>query len=354
LLLPLLRVGSSSVVGSLLHDPFRLFNIFQAFALMSSSLYLRNNGVDLLYEEGGNGTWRNVLIMTSGFIWINMLGIICHTLRGFSVFVNASIKIFKQLINLFLVFVIIFVSFSTMLFMSSVGSPGYCTPEGDAPGEYCTLNEAMSKVGVIFFGAVEGEDFDVPDPTLVLFIFYNVIVIILLLNIIIAVMSDSYNEASKDAELIFWTHRFDLIHDVDAFVNCFAQFTYFHDQKEKKKKAVLDDINDESPMKTCWFVKFVTFQRTNRHIPKFLADMFIGIIMLFWMLAGLCTMGLVWPRHIRRKMFSPTTTGHIMKTDDAEVDELVKMKEENNLLSKENAILLVQLKQLQNEIEHNR
>lgn len=350
---------------------------------MSSSLYLRNNGVDLLYEEGGNGTWRNVLIMTSGFIWINMLGIICHTLRGFSVFVNASIKvsvdagiriqedlpdryithlsrcfiilqIFKQLINLFLVFVIIFVSFSTMLFMSSVGSPGYCTPEGDAPGEYCTLNEAMSKVGVIFFGAVEGEDFDVPDPTLVLFIFYNVIVIILLLNIIIAVMSDSYNEASKDAELIFWTHRFDLIHDVDAFVNCFAQFTYFHDQKEKKKKAVPDDINDESPMKTCWFVKFVTFQRTNRHIPKFLADMFIGIIMLFWMLAGLCTMGLVWPRHIRRKMFSPTTTGHIMKTDDAEVDELVKMKEENNLLSKENALLLVQLKQLQNEIEHNR
>ena len=115
-----------------------------------------------------------------------------------------------------------------------------------------------------------------------------------------------------------------------------------------------DDINDESPMKTCWFVKFVTFQRTNRHIPKFLAAMFIGIIMLFWLLAGLCTMGLVWPRHIRRKMFSPTTTGHIMKTDDAEVDELVKMKEENNLLSKENALLLMQLKQLQNEIEHNR
>eukprot|EP00985_Skeletonema_marinoi_P014807 scaffold7542_cov80-Skeletonema_marinoi.AAC.1 len=78
-----------------------------------------------------------------------------------------------------------------MLYMSSVDSPGYCTPEGDAPGEYCTLHDAMNKIGFIFFGALEAEDFDVPQPTLVLFIFYNVIVIILLLNIIIARRSRS-------------------------------------------------------------------------------------------------------------------------------------------------------------------
>jgi len=263
------------------------------------------------------------------------------------------LQIFKQLINLFLVFIVIFFSFSTMLYMSSVGSPGYCTPEGDATGEYCTLNDAMNKIGFIFFGALEAEDFDVPDPTLVLFIFYNVIVIILLLNIIIAVMSDSYTEVSQGAELIFWNHRFDLIHDVDAFVNCFTHFTYCHNRNEKQK-AALEKNNDESPIKTDWFVKFVTFQRSKRLIPKPMADLFIGIVMLFWVLAGLCTVGLVWPRHIRRKMFAPTTTDHITKTDDAEVDELVKMKEENGLLVKENAMLIVRLKQLQNSIDEGK
>ena len=79
---------------------------------------------------------------------------------------------------------------------------------GRCAGRVCTLNDAMNKIGFIFFGALEAEDFDVPQPTLVLFIFYNVIVIILLLNIIIAVMSDSYTEVNQGAELIFWNHRF--------------------------------------------------------------------------------------------------------------------------------------------------
>jgi len=47
------------------------------------------------------------------------------------------------------------------------------------------------------------------------------------------------------------------------------------------------------------------------------------------MIAGLCTLGLVWPRHIRRKIFTPTTTDHIKTDDNAEIDELLQMKEEN-------------------------
>jgi len=343
-------MGSSSIMA-LLNESFRLMHLIQALALMSASIYLRNNGTDLLYEEGVSGTWRNVLILTSGLIWLNLLGIGCHTLKGFSVFVYATIQIFKQLINLFLVFILIFVSFSTMLYISSVDSPGYCTPEGDAPGEYCTLNDAMNKIGVIFFGAVEAEDFDLPRPTLVLFILYNIFVIIILLNIIIAIMSDSYTDVNQRAELVFWNHRFDLIHDVDAFVNCFTHFLYCQKRTERQKAAALEKSNDESRIKTDWFVQFVNLQRGNRFIPKAVADLLIGIIMMFWLVAGLFTVGLVWPRHIRRKIFSPTTTDHVMKTnDDAEGDEMLQMKEENSLLAKENATLTEQVKRLRMQL----
>ena len=237
-----------------------------------------------------------------------------------------------------------------MLYMSSVGSPGYCT--GDAFGTYCTLNDAMNKIGFIFFGALEAEDFDVPEPTLVLFILYNLIVIILLLNIIIAVMSDSYTDVNQQAELIFWNHRFDLIHDVDAFVNCFTNFNYCRN-RSNKQKAMREKNSDESLKKTDWFIK-ILFQRQRQRSKKILIDLFIGIIMLFWCLAGLCTVGLVWPRHIRRKMFSPSTADHITK-DDGEADELAeKIKEENSLLTKENAELIEQIKKLQSAIDEGK
>lgn len=80
---------------ALLNESFRLFQVIQALVLMSASIYLRSNGL-LLDEEGVSGTWRNVLILTSGLIWLNLLGIVCHTLKGFSVFVYATIQVRKE------------------------------------------------------------------------------------------------------------------------------------------------------------------------------------------------------------------------------------------------------------------
>ena len=72
---------------------FQVMNLLQVLTLMPASIYLRNNGVDLLYEEGVNGTWRNVLILAAGLIWLNLMGIVCHAMKGFSVFVNATAQV---------------------------------------------------------------------------------------------------------------------------------------------------------------------------------------------------------------------------------------------------------------------
>ena len=88
-------IGSSSIM-TLLSEPFQLFNLIQALVLMSVSVYLRNNGIDLLYEEGVSGTWRNLLILASGLIWLNLLGIVCHMMKGFSVFVNATVQVREE------------------------------------------------------------------------------------------------------------------------------------------------------------------------------------------------------------------------------------------------------------------
>lgn len=94
-----------------------------------------------------------------------------------------------------------------MFFVGAVdSSTGYCNADPEEPGQYagdyCSLEDAMTKVYSLFFGTLEADDFDVPGPTLVTLFFFNIIVIILLLNIIIAVMSDCYADVSGQASSV--------------------------------------------------------------------------------------------------------------------------------------------------------
>mmetsp|Transcript_38896 Transcript_38896/g.71270 ORF Transcript_38896/g.71270 Transcript_38896/m.71270 type:complete len:713 (+) Transcript_38896:152-2290(+) len=337
---------------------FHLITVVQAIVLMASSIYLRNNGLNL-GEEGESGPWRNILIINSLLIWVTMIGIGCHTLKGFSVFVHATVQIFKKLFNLFLVFAVIFVCFSTMFFVSAVDSSTYCDVDeesGDYSGDYCTLQDSMEKVYTLFFGTLEADDFDVPDPTLVTLFFFNIIVIILLLNIIIAVMSDCYADVNSDAELVFWDHRFELIQDVDAVTNFITQlFNSCCKNCSKKTKITKGETQDVGAMNHEWFGKIIHFKKSTR-IPKPIMNLFTFVVMGLWFLVGLCTFGITWPRHTRRKLFSPSVSDHLTEGEsklEVEFDIMKKenrfLDERNSRLTKENKAIRKMLDALQNK-----
>lgn len=264
-------------------------------------------------------------------------------------------QIFKKLVNLFLVFAVIFMAFSSMLFLSAVDSATYCVIDeetGEFEGDYCTLQDAFEKVYSLFFGTLEADDFDVPAPTLVALFFFNIVVIILLLNIIIAVMSDCYAEVNANAELVFWDHRFELIQDVDAITNCVTSFFgFFFSNRDQHAKPAVDDTEDDpqdlgdlgEALGKGWFGGII-HGKINTKIPKPLYNMYIFVVLLLWVLVGLCTLGLTWPKNARKKIFAPTTCDHV--SDDEADMELEKMKRRNaslerkNLeLSKENEVL---------------
>mmetsp|Transcript_9865 Transcript_9865/g.22189 ORF Transcript_9865/g.22189 Transcript_9865/m.22189 type:complete len:737 (+) Transcript_9865:240-2450(+) len=322
-------------------NAYHLMTLVQAIMLLVSSIYLRNNGMNLM----SGSPWRNILIANSVFIWMTMMGIVCHTMKGFSVFVHATVQIFKKLFNLFLVFLIIFVCFSTMFFLSAVdSSTGYCAADPEEPGEYlgdyCSLQDAMEKVYSLFFGTLEATDFDVPGPTLVTLFFFNIIVIIMLLNIIIAVMSDCYADVSGHAELVFWDHRFELIQDVDATTNCITSlFSCFCTNREKKPKMAHEEAQDVSAMSHEWFSNILHFKKSTKLLPKPLANLLTFLVMALWVLSGLCTLGITWPRHARRKVFAPSVSDHLLE-DESELEmEIEKMKENNQLLEENNSKL---------------
>ena len=244
-------------------------------------------------------------------------------------------------------------AFSTMFYVSATNSSsGYCTADPDDPGEYlgdyCTMQDSMNKVISLFFGTLEADDFDVPEPTKMSLFFFNIIVIILLLNIIIAVMSDSYSKVADQAEVVFWDHRFELIHDVDAVTNCVVQLVRCSDTNQVKKLKNDQDANGEGKIKADWFRKIIQFKKSTT-IPKPIMSLFTFTVMALWVLVGLFTFGTTWPRHARRRVFAPSTLDSLNE-DDNEF-EADMMKEENQLLEERNSRLNAENEALRKTIE---
>ena len=84
------------VTGSSEHwtkiNGFHMTTIIQAATLLASAIHLRSNEINLS-EEGESGPWRNILIVNAALIWFTIMGIVCHTMKGFSVFVHATIQV---------------------------------------------------------------------------------------------------------------------------------------------------------------------------------------------------------------------------------------------------------------------
>ena len=71
---------------------FHCTTLIQAATLLASAIHLRSNTISLS-EEVESGPWRNILIVNSALIWFTLMGIVCHTMKGFSVFVHATIQV---------------------------------------------------------------------------------------------------------------------------------------------------------------------------------------------------------------------------------------------------------------------
>lgn len=141
--------------------------------------------------------------------------------------------------------------------------------------------------------------------------------------------------------MVFWEHRFELIQDVDAITNCITQlFSCCHTKRDKRPILTQDETKDVSTVAASheWFRRIVHFKKSSK-IPNPIRNVFIFGVMAIWVLVGLCTLGMIWPRHARRKIFAPSVMDHLTE-DESELEmEMEKMKGENRMLEERNSIV---------------
>ena len=79
----------------------------------------------------------------------------------------------------------------------------------------------------------------------------------------------------------------------------------------------------------------------GKKLPSPIVRFIIAISIAAWALAGLLTLGVVWPRHVRQKLFSADAPCEIEGQDGGSVekDKIVKLQKEVELLRKQLELL---------------
>jgi hypothetical protein len=178
------------------------------------------------------------------------------------------------------------------------------------------------------------------------------VVVILLSNVLIAVVTDSYEVVQNDrAAIVFWSNRLDFVAEIDAvsyrirnWLGMLDDYSYEggvehiqegpgrdpYSKKDKRSKRTfanwwknLIQLFDQHPYDD------VGFDPTSVDFwCYFLFRALATFIIPVWIVAGLVTAGLLWPPQIRERLLIQKETA--MSRSDLEKQKLEQLKEIQN------------------------
>jgi hypothetical protein len=187
----------------------------------------------------------------------------------------------------------------------------------------------------------------------ILYVMYAFLVVILLSNVLIAIVTDSYEVVQNDrAAVVFWSNRLDFVAECDAV-----------SYGIRNKLGYRDDYDDEGGIGNVQEGPGGrSFRTSNKSSKRVFADGWSNLVQLFdehlyddvdfnpanvdfwchflcralavifiipiWMLAGVATAGWLWPPQIREWLFVQKETA--ISRSDLEKQKLEQLKEIQN------------------------
>ena len=158
----------------------------------------------------------------------------------------------------------------------------------------------------------------------ILDLFYGIIVVIILLNVIIAVVSEKWEDAVAEADAAFWSYRLALIVEKTRGID-YAYTSKGYKRLSEYKDYLGEDLdiffmNDETvgttmeEMKTKLTLAFKE-QKSNDCMKLILKS-------LAFILLGFPTCGILWPKFFRQMLFTPSNPKEQKTTVDSALSAL--------------------------------
>ncbi len=198
---------------------------------------------------------------------------------------------------------------------------------------YCDPWESFISVYTMLLGEVDDENYKDSGVAIALFVIFMFLCVILLANVLIAIVTDSYKVIQDQrAAIVFWTNRLDFVAEMDAIAN--------GPWKKRLKKIVgfrLDGSTPESDKKSHKAFGQDSWDRCKELFEDEIEDGIFSvdfvlytllrvvvavIVMPLWLLLGVMTLGWLWPPQVRESVFTSTVFKH--SSDSEKEDELRK------------------------------
>ena len=315
--------------------------VFIILVLYWSILMNTGGGDDVFFRRG--------TAFTTIVLFLKLLAFLRNMLIEFAVFTGGVFYVIRRLVAFLTALVIILVGFAQMFLTvyqktphcpedhnsTSISEGPNSTSEGSCPGKvdngsFCDDWTAFLSVYTMLLGEVGEEEFlDLPVAT-ALFIIFMFLVVILLANVLIAIVTDSYKVIQDQrAAIVFWTNRLDFVAEMDAIANGpwkrrIREFFHVKDGPEntghvdvsfgKEFWKRLMDLFEDDAEDNFFTVEFWAFNL----LRVFAALMIIPA----WIVLGLLSAGWLWPPQLREAIFTSTVSKH--SSESEREDELRK------------------------------
>lgn len=153
------------------------------------------------------------------------------------------IQITRDILWFLLILVAAVVSFAQMFHVLLV--PLDCSEKGTESNSLCNQYEYYIKVYSYFHGEFDGEDFE-SGLAMLLVIFFTFMVVIVLLNVLIAIVSDSYEKCLTRSEFLFGRARVVLLAELVSFQQLLRSNKDYNEKSILKKERWTKNWKKES------------------------------------------------------------------------------------------------------------
>jgi len=357
-LVQIISLWSLGSVSSWFYDPTNWLDMSVIVLVYYYSIVMTS------YDLGSDDldVFRSGAAFTKGILWCAVIYFLKSTLVDFAVFVGGVFYVLQRLIAFLLAVGVILLAFAQMFFIVYVDSDictnstdPYSTNPCDFP--HCTFPRSLLKVYTMMMGEIGDQNrYEGSLDAQILYVIYAFLVVILLSNVLIAIVTDSYEIIQNDrAAIVFWSNRLDFVAEMDAISYGLRQRIKFlggdraggalgaPTQVQEGPYSASHGTEGSANNKTVkdlfyhgWKSIVQLFDQnlyddialSPQNIEFWCYFFFQGAAVLFviplWIIAGLVTAGILWPPQIREYLFVQKET--TISRSDLEKQKLGQLK----------------------------
>jgi hypothetical protein len=281
----------------------------------------------------GDTSFRSGAAFTKGILWTAVIVYLKSTLVDFAVFVGGVFYVVQRLAAFLTAVGVILLAFAEMFyFIYHRTAICLVDTEGSCSFPHCSFEESLLKVYTMMMGEIGDETrYSTNLTAQVLYVGYAFLVVILLSNVLIAIVTDSYEVIQNDrAAIVFWSNRLDFVAEMDSITYGIQQRLSFCFGKPKGAPGAPTQVQEgangpgipvegdynSGPGQTqnfraAWQQVMMLFD-SNLYDEIDMIEFWVyvlfrifAIIFLIplWLALGIITAGWLWPPQVREFLF---------------------------------------------------